>query len=149
MIPSSPSKVVDAEALKKGGEDPSIKVLSSEGTPPAVHVEQVLKETGADTILDTLDSSKNFIDPRGEGDKGARSQNPLFMRRYPVLLPQARELKSNLQFSRMSLNWIIIFAFIPKCIDCPPSPWVFCVTPRKIESNYVNTRIQNPKRVKR
>ncbi|KAJ0561051.1 hypothetical protein HanHA300_Chr06g0218471 [Helianthus annuus] len=37
--PSSPSKVVDAEVQKKGGEDPSIEVVSSEGTPPAVHVE--------------------------------------------------------------------------------------------------------------
>ncbi|KAM0055235.1 hypothetical protein Hdeb2414_s0006g00203701 [Helianthus debilis subsp. tardiflorus] len=38
-LPSSPSKVVDAEAQKKGGEDPSIEVLSSEGTPPAMRAE--------------------------------------------------------------------------------------------------------------
>ncbi|KAJ0715714.1 hypothetical protein HanPI659440_Chr13g0504421 [Helianthus annuus] len=77
--PSSPSKVVDAEAQKKGGEDPSIEVLSSEGTPPTVRAEQLSKKTGGDTIFDTLDSSNNLIDPRGEGDKGGeKPKSPVY-----------------------------------------------------------------------
>ncbi|MFS8034846.1 hypothetical protein Hanom_Chr17g01585981 [Helianthus anomalus] len=115
-IPSSPLKVVDVEVKKKGGEDPTIEVVSSEGTPSAVRGEQVSKETWGDTIFDMLDSSNNLIDPCGEGDKGARSQSPLCMRRYPILLPLERELKINLQFSRMSLNWIIIITLILKCV---------------------------------
>ncbi|KAM0037744.1 hypothetical protein Hdeb2414_s0013g00406861 [Helianthus debilis subsp. tardiflorus] len=63
--PSSPSKVVDAEVQKKGGEHPSIEVVSCERTPLVVHVEQVPKETGGDVIFDTLDSSNNLIDPHG------------------------------------------------------------------------------------
>ncbi|KAJ0715834.1 hypothetical protein HanPI659440_Chr13g0505961 [Helianthus annuus] len=116
-IPSSPPKIVDVEAQKKGGENSSIEVVSSEGTPPAVHAEQVSKQTGGDTIFDTLDSSNNLIDLRGDGDKGARSQSPLYLKRYPVLLLQGRELKINLQFSQMSLNWIIIIALILKCLE--------------------------------
>ncbi|MFS7945603.1 hypothetical protein Hanom_Chr06g00526231 [Helianthus anomalus] len=75
---SSPSKVVDAEVQKKGGNHHSIKVVSSEGTPPAVHVEQVSKETGGDTIFDTLDSPKNLTDPRGEGIRGEKPKSPVF-----------------------------------------------------------------------
>ncbi|MFS7893794.1 hypothetical protein Hanom_Chr00s001127g01674401 [Helianthus anomalus] len=72
-IPSSPPKVVDVETQKKDGENPSIEIVSSEGTLLAVHTEQGSKETGGDTIFDTLDLSNKLIDPRGEGDKGARS----------------------------------------------------------------------------
>ncbi|KAJ0457377.1 hypothetical protein HanIR_Chr15g0773011 [Helianthus annuus] len=78
-FPSSPPKVVDVEAQKKGGEDPSIEVVSSEDTPPAVHAEQSLRKTGGDTIFDTLDSSNKLIDPRGEGDKGGeKPKSPIF-----------------------------------------------------------------------
>ncbi|KAJ0557493.1 hypothetical protein HanIR_Chr07g0325791 [Helianthus annuus] len=78
-LPSSPPKVVDAEAQKKGGEDPSIEVVSSEGTPPAVHAEKSSKKTGGDMIFDTLDSSNSLIDPRGEGEKGGeKPKSPVF-----------------------------------------------------------------------
>ncbi|KAJ0795404.1 hypothetical protein HanPI659440_Chr04g0150101 [Helianthus annuus] len=74
-IPASPPKVVEVEAQKKGGENPSIEVVSSEGTPPAVHTEQGSKKIGGDT----LDSSNKLIDPRGEGDKGGeKPKSPIF-----------------------------------------------------------------------
>ncbi|MFS7976777.1 hypothetical protein Hanom_Chr10g00896371 [Helianthus anomalus] len=69
-FPVSPTEGCDVEAQKKGGENPSIEVVSHEDTPPAVHAEQLLRKIGGDTIFDTLDSSNNLIDPRGEGDKG-------------------------------------------------------------------------------
>ncbi|KAJ0753636.1 hypothetical protein HanPI659440_Chr09g0337981 [Helianthus annuus] len=68
--PSSPLKIVDVESQNKGGEDTSIEVVSSEGTPPTMHAEQASKKTSGDTIFDTLDLSDNLIDPRGDGDKG-------------------------------------------------------------------------------
>ncbi|KAJ0888486.1 hypothetical protein HanRHA438_Chr09g0402531 [Helianthus annuus] len=61
---------VDVESQNKGGEDTSIEVVSSEGTPPTMHAEQASKKTSGDTIFDMLDLSDNLINPRGDGDKG-------------------------------------------------------------------------------
>ncbi|KAJ0499573.1 hypothetical protein HanPSC8_Chr13g0590951 [Helianthus annuus] len=76
--PSSP-KVVDVEVQKKGGEDPSIEVVSSGDTPPSVHAEQASKETTGGTIFDTLDSFNNLIDPQDDGGQGVgKPKSPIF-----------------------------------------------------------------------
>ncbi|KAF5779032.1 hypothetical protein HanRHA438_Chr12g0565901 [Helianthus annuus] len=105
--PSSP-KVVDVEAQKKGGEDPSVEVVSSGGTPPSVQAEQASKKTSSETIFDTLDSYNNLIDPHDDGGQGVRWRSPLFLKKLMGLLPRARKLRISLQFSRGRLNWIII-----------------------------------------
>ncbi|KAF5763979.1 hypothetical protein HanXRQr2_Chr15g0686671 [Helianthus annuus] len=117
ILRSSPSKASDAEAQKKTAEDPVIEVVSSEGTPPAVRAERLSKNTEGDSIADTLDTSDNLIDPRGEGDKGAKSQSPLFMQMFPALLLRARRVKISLQFSRMRLSWIIVTALTQQGVD--------------------------------
>ncbi|KAJ0496019.1 hypothetical protein HanPI659440_Chr03g0097411 [Helianthus annuus] len=61
--PSSP-KVADVEVQKEGEKSPSIEVVSGGGgTPPFVHVEDTSKKTAGETIVDTLDSTNNLIDP--------------------------------------------------------------------------------------
>ncbi|MFS7915163.1 hypothetical protein Hanom_Chr02g00162101 [Helianthus anomalus] len=62
VAPHSSPKVVDVKVQKKGGESPSIEVVSGGGTPPSVHAEETLKKTAGETIVDTLDSSNNLID---------------------------------------------------------------------------------------
>ncbi|KAJ0860533.1 hypothetical protein HanRHA438_Chr13g0624701 [Helianthus annuus] len=109
--PSSP-KVVDVEVQKKGGEDPSIEVVSSGDTPPSVHAEQASKETTGGTIFDTLDSSNNLIDPQDDGGQGLGSRSPLFLKRHPVLPPRARGLKINPPFSLGRVNWSSITALM-------------------------------------
>ncbi|MFS7915174.1 hypothetical protein Hanom_Chr02g00162221 [Helianthus anomalus] len=52
------------ESQKKGGESPSIEVVIGGGTPPSVHAEETSKKTAGETIVDTLDSSNNLIDPQ-------------------------------------------------------------------------------------
>ncbi|KAM0057142.1 hypothetical protein Hdeb2414_s0005g00154771 [Helianthus debilis subsp. tardiflorus] len=106
-LPSSP-KVVDVEAQKKGGEDPSIEVVSSGGTPLSVHAEQASKKTASETIFDTLDSYNNLIDLHDDGGQGVRCRSPLFLKKLLGLLPRPRKLRIRLQFSRGRLNWIII-----------------------------------------
>ncbi|KAJ0808638.1 hypothetical protein HanPI659440_Chr01g0005621 [Helianthus annuus] len=76
--PSSP-KVVYVETQKKGGEDHSIEVVSSGGTPSSVHAEQASKKTAGETIFDTLDSSNNLIDLQDDsGQGGAKTKSPVF-----------------------------------------------------------------------
>ncbi|MFS7997085.1 hypothetical protein Hanom_Chr12g01137591 [Helianthus anomalus] len=74
--PSSP-KVVDVEVQKKGGESPSIEVVSGGGTPPSVHAEETSKKTAGETIVDTLDSSNSLIDRQEDGsNRGDKPNSP-------------------------------------------------------------------------
>ncbi|MFS7906145.1 hypothetical protein Hanom_Chr01g00055841 [Helianthus anomalus] len=61
--PPSLPKVVEVEVQNKGGESPSIEVVSGVGTLPSVHAEETSKKTGGKTIVDTLDYSNNLINP--------------------------------------------------------------------------------------
>ncbi|MFS7989729.1 hypothetical protein Hanom_Chr11g01050301 [Helianthus anomalus] len=73
----SPPKVVDVEVQKKGGESPSIEVVSGGGTPPSVHAEETSKKTAGETIVDTLDSSNKLIDPQeDDGNQGEKPKSP-------------------------------------------------------------------------
>ncbi|KAF5822310.1 hypothetical protein HanRHA438_Chr01g0025351 [Helianthus annuus] len=70
-------KEVDVESQKKGEDNPSIEVVSGGGTPPSVHAEETLKKTGGETIVDTLDSANNLIDPQEEaGNRGEKAKSP-------------------------------------------------------------------------
>ncbi|KAJ0464332.1 hypothetical protein HanHA300_Chr14g0525961 [Helianthus annuus] len=82
--PSSP-KVVDVETQKKGGEDPSIEVVSSGDTPPSVHAEQASKKVAGERIFGTLDSSNNLIDPHDNGgQRGAKPTSPILEKNFWV-----------------------------------------------------------------
>ncbi|KAJ0485494.1 hypothetical protein HanLR1_Chr14g0531331 [Helianthus annuus] len=74
--PPSPPKVVDVEVQKKGEESPSIEVVGG-GTAPSVHAEETSKKTAGETIVDTLDSSNNLIDPQEDGgNQGEKPKSP-------------------------------------------------------------------------
>ncbi|MFS7904207.1 hypothetical protein Hanom_Chr01g00033341 [Helianthus anomalus] len=70
--------------------------------PPTVRAERLSKKTEDDPIADTLDVSDKLIDLFGCGDKGAKSQSPLFMQTFLVPLLWAKMVKVNLQFSRIA-----------------------------------------------
>ncbi|KAJ0693793.1 hypothetical protein HanPI659440_Chr15g0601311 [Helianthus annuus] len=56
--PSSP-KAADVEVQKEDRRSPSIEMV----TPPSVHAEDTARKTAGETIVDTLHSSNNLIDP--------------------------------------------------------------------------------------
>ncbi|KAM0040388.1 hypothetical protein Hdeb2414_s0012g00393281 [Helianthus debilis subsp. tardiflorus] len=105
---SSPLKASDAKGQKKAAEDPMIEVVSSEGTPPVVRVERLLKKTEGDTIADMLDSSNNLIDLFGGGDKGCEKPKSPVHENVSGTIVAGKGVKINLQFSRMRLSWINI-----------------------------------------
>ncbi|MFS7997886.1 hypothetical protein Hanom_Chr12g01147251 [Helianthus anomalus] len=75
--PPSPPKEVDVEVQKKGEDSPYIEMVSGSGTPPSVHAEETLKKTAGETIVDTLDSANNLIDPQEEaGNWGEKPKSP-------------------------------------------------------------------------
>ncbi|MFS7999576.1 hypothetical protein Hanom_Chr12g01167971 [Helianthus anomalus] len=101
--PPSPPKEVDVEVQKKAEDNPSIEVVSGGGTPPSVHAEDTLKKTAGETIVDTLDSSKNLFDPHE--DDGNQGEKPKSLKK--LLGPQLRVkwVRINLPLSLGRLNW--------------------------------------------
>ncbi|KAJ0800520.1 hypothetical protein HanPI659440_Chr03g0103931 [Helianthus annuus] len=70
--PSSP-KVAGMETQKEDRRSPSIEMV----TPPPIHAEDTAKKTAGETIVDTLDSSNNLIDPHDAESQGVKSRSPL------------------------------------------------------------------------
>ncbi|KAJ0959197.1 hypothetical protein HanPSC8_Chr00c324g0807731 [Helianthus annuus] len=120
-VPSSPPRdaTVDAGVNKEFRRSPSIEVV----TPPSARAEDTGKKVAGQTIVDTVHSSDNLIDPRDADVEGVRNRSPLMpksqtpllpRRNHLVRLPRVQGLKINRPFSLVRLNWNFITPLMRK-----------------------------------
>ncbi|KAM0040432.1 hypothetical protein Hdeb2414_s0012g00393821 [Helianthus debilis subsp. tardiflorus] len=119
-VPFSPPRdaPTDAGVNKEFRRSPSIEVV----TPPSARAEDIGKKAAGQTIVDTVDSSDNLIEPRDADVEGVRNRSPLIpksqtplspRRNHLVRLSRVRRLKINRPFSLCELSsspWTVMQA---------------------------------------